>query len=275
MSCRINSKVLFSFFLLFSSIFVSSEVFATTQLCFKKEVSADGVNWFDANTEAEAVIIVDTAYYRFSAFKCPETWGGMYNIVVEDPMLSIYQPLADLPRGLDNSEMSVFEYEASNICVGYEGTIENIASVEGWSMVSDTPRYASDTAWLRCDDTFIGGDGCTPGYWKQPHHIDSWPVEPETLFSEVFGEEITIKLKKLGLVSNPTLLEALKAQGGKVNTAARHAVAAYLNSLSSDVNYDLNVDAIIAAFNGSYQSNNYGSLIESLVNFNEQGCPLN
>ena len=33
-----------------------------------------------------------------------------------------------------------------------------------------------------------GGEGCTPGYWKQPHHFFAWtaPYTPDTLFCDVF-----------------------------------------------------------------------------------------
>jgi hypothetical protein len=32
-----------------------------------------------------------------------------------------------------------------------------------------------------------GGQGCTPGYWKQPHHFHSWVgYTPGQLFSSVF-----------------------------------------------------------------------------------------
>lgn len=32
--------------------------------------------------------------------------------------------------------------------------------------------------------------GCTPGYWKQPQHLESWgltPYSPDDIFSDVFG----------------------------------------------------------------------------------------
>ena len=268
-------KYLSSFLLLVSSLFMANFASATTELCFKKEVSPDSINWFDANTEAEAVTITDTAYYRFTAYKCDNAWGGLYNIFVTDELLNVYQQLEDLSSDQYDRTPSTLVVEAPGICSGREGTIENVASVEGWSMISDTPRYDSDNAWIRCDNIIVGGDGCTPGYWKQPQHIDSWPVAETTLFSEVFDRVITIRQKKTGDVTDPTLLQALSALGGKVNTAARHATAAYLNALNSGVNYDMNEAGVVAAFQGSYDTDTYGVLIENLVNFNEQGCPLN
>ena len=262
---------------LFAVLLFSHSALASTELCFKKEISNDGINWYDANTEAEAVAISDVAHFRFTAFKCEGSWGGLYNIKMTDPDLNIYdQPMDDLSPLEDNFDPSVWTYQVPNYCDGYEGTIENVAHVEGLSMLSHTPRYDSDNAWALCEPTIIiGGDGCTPGYWKQPHHLDSWPLDPNTLFSDVFDREITIRIKKQGTIDGPTLLQALDANGGKVNTAARHAVAAYLNALNSDVNYDMTTSAVVSGFQYSFDNNDYGDVIENLVNFNEQGCPLN
>jgi len=265
---------------LFSVLFISlisHQAFALTELCFKKEISNDGVNWFDANSESEAVTITDVAHFRFSAFKCEGAWGGLYGIKLDDPQLNIQgQSMTDLSPVADNREPSVWTYEVPGYCEGYEGAKENIAYVEGWSMISDTPRYAHDNAWAMCKPQIIvGGEGCTPGYWKQPHHLDSWAIDPTTLFSEIFGREITIRIKKQGEITDPTLLEALDANGGKVNTAARHSVAAYLNALNSGVEYDMTPSAVVSGFQSSFDNSDYGSIIENFVNFNEQGCPLN
>ncbi len=46
------------------------------------------------------------------------------------------------------------------------------------------------TAGLRVPAPPGGGEGCTPGYWKQPHHFGSWtsPYTPATLFADVFED---------------------------------------------------------------------------------------
>lgn len=255
--------------------FAASVASANTQLCLTKEISNDGVTWYDANSEAEAVVINSTAHFRFSAFKCPESNGGMYGLVLTDPQIGVAVNLDDLPAGFYDETVRVHTEVVDNYCAGYEGTIENVATVEGYSMVSGTIRTATDNAWARCEDIPQGGDGCTPGYWKQTHHLDSWPIAETTLFSEVFERSITIRLKKQGSITEPTLFEALHAKGGKVNTAARHATAAYLNALSADVSYDMSPSSVVDAFQVSFDNNDYGVLIDSLVDFNEQGCPLN
>lgn len=124
-----------------------------------------------------------------------------------------------------------------------------------------------------------GGDGCTPGYWKQRQHFDSWVnYTPTDLFGNVFGETIEIRYgKKRKIKENPTLLQALEAKGGGINALARHTVAALLNAASPDVSYDLSEAEVINAFKAVYPGTkqDYNSLKNFFSSFNEQGCPLN
>ncbi len=115
-----------------------------------------------------------------------------------------------------------------------------------------------------------GGEGCTPGYWKQEQHFDSWtaPYAPATLFSAVFEDAFP------GL----TLLQVLSLQGGGLNALGRHTVAALLNGASGGVSYDLAAAQVIAEFNALYPSadkDSYEALKNTFATFNEQGCPLN
>jgi hypothetical protein len=113
------------------------------------------------------------------------------------------------------------------------------------------------------------GEGCTPGYWKQPHHLDSWaaPFDPTDLFSSAFEDAFPGK----------TLLEVLWQGGGGLNALGRHTVAALLNAQSGGVNYDLTVAEVIAQFNSVYPGTwaQYEALKNYFEGFNTQGCPLN
>jgi hypothetical protein len=105
--------------------------------------------------------------------------------------------------------------------------------------------------------------GCTPGYWKQPHHLDSWEgYAPGQYFDDVFGVGPHI-----------TLLDALWARGGGENALVRHAVAALLNAAHSEVCFDA-PDAQTAI---GYISGHWGArwLKDFLAGHNESGCPLN
>jgi len=108
--------------------------------------------------------------------------------------------------------------------------------------------------------------GCTPGYWKQPHHFDSWVgYAPDDYFDEVFGVGQHIKL-----------IDALWLRGGGENALMRHAVAALLNAA-----YYPDMDYISPAYVSSLvQEAYFGSrevedVKDELAAYNELGCPLN
>ncbi len=70
-------------------------------------------------------------------------------------------------------------------------------------------------------------EGCTPGYWKQEQHFDSWVgFAPTDSFADVFdvGPDVT-------------LLEALDLGGGDDTAFMRHAVAALLNASHPNICY--------------------------------------
>ncbi len=110
--------------------------------------------------------------------------------------------------------------------------------------------------------------GCTPGYWKQSHHFDSWPAQysPNMLFSSVFENAFP----------GMTLRQVLAQGGGGLNALGRHTVAALLNSGTTAVGYGLSSpQAVIDAFNAAYLGSNYETLKNQFAAMNERGCPLN
>ena len=121
-----------------------------------------------------------------------------------------------------------------------------------------------------CDPSTVeiegGGQGCTPGFWKQTQHFDSWtaPLTPDTLFSDVFEDAFPGK----------TLLDVLEQGGGGLRALGRHTVAALLNAASPGVSYDLSVNDIIEGFNDVFPGGDYEDLKDLFEGFNEQGCPL-
>jgi hypothetical protein len=112
-----------------------------------------------------------------------------------------------------------------------------------------------------------GTDGCTPGYWKQPQHLDSWTAYvSDDLFDVVFG--VDSEVRSLG--------EALHLKGGKggFNQLARHAVAALLNAASPDVDYGFTEVEIIALVQDAFASGDAETAKDMLATENELGCPL-
>jgi hypothetical protein len=111
-----------------------------------------------------------------------------------------------------------------------------------------------------------GGEGCTPGFWKQSQHFSSWtsPYTPSTLFSAVFEDAFP----------GMTLLQVLGLGGGGLNAAGRYSVAALLNSASTGVDFDMTTSEVINAFNAAFPGGDYATLNARLQRLNEQGCPI-
>jgi len=72
--------------------------------------------------------------------------------------------------------------------------------------------------------------GCTPGFWKQPKHADSWPANINYDTAELDDIFPCVDLMNdVGIDPDMDLVDALKAKGGGTSALLRHAVAAYLN----------------------------------------------
>jgi hypothetical protein len=111
-------------------------------------------------------------------------------------------------------------------------------------------------------------NGCTPGYWKQPHHLDSWEAtgyDPDQSVYSAFG---------VG-PDDVTLLEALWLRGGGENAFLRHAVAALLNAAHPDVGY-WTEDHILGIFENHPEWYGQEWLKDWFERWNEfDHCPLN
>lgn len=115
-----------------------------------------------------------------------------------------------------------------------------------------------------CEKVVEGGEGCTPGFWK--NHPDVWPIPLDTDFDTTFGRD----------AFNPdiTMEEAVDLKGGQLNALSRHAAAAYLNAVSPVVSYDMTTAEIIAAFQAAFDSGDYNTTKDMFEQLNEQGCPF-
>lgn len=113
-----------------------------------------------------------------------------------------------------------------------------------------------------------GGQGCTPGYWRQSQHFDSWVgYLPTDNFETVFGVDASF---------NPhTLLDGVTRNGGGENALARHAVAALLNASSGGVNYAYNAADVISLVQAAYATGNFEATKNLFEAQNDTTCPLN
>jgi hypothetical protein len=111
-------------------------------------------------------------------------------------------------------------------------------------------------------------EGCTPGYWKQPQHFDSWtaPYDPTDSFTSAGFEDAFPGL---------TLLQVLQQTGGGLNALGRHTVSALLNAASGDVSYAFTPQQVIDAFNAVFPGGDYEGQKNLFAAQNELSCPLN
>jgi len=124
-----------------------------------------------------------------------------------------------------------------------------------------------------------GGEGCTPGYWKNHAGIYSFSTggkkkpsmwigySPTQYYDTVFG--VTSKFG-----ATFTLIAALADGGGSEDALARHAVSALLNAANPSVDYDLSVAQVIALVQSAYASGNFEGVKNILAGYNEQTCPI-
>jgi hypothetical protein len=125
-----------------------------------------------------------------------------------------------------------------------------------------------------CTVTFVneppppppGGDGCTPGFWK--NSVGSWPAPyvPGADFDATFGVDI--------FSPNVSLLTAAGLGGGGRNAFARHAVAALLNSAAGDVDYGMTTAQVLAAVQAAAASGDFESTKNVFEGLNELECGL-
>jgi len=121
--------------------------------------------------------------------------------------------------------------------------------------------------------------GCTPGYWKQSQHLDSWVdtgYSPNQTLESVFNVPNSYGL------DNVTLRAALSGQGGSSTTAAarilfRASVAALLNSSNPDIHYKLTTSQVISKVDAALATKDRATILalaSRLDRYNNYGCPL-
>ncbi len=197
----------------------------------------------------------------------------LVDVRVTDDLLGL---IGVIPRLDPGQSASLF----ANAVGPASGQLQNVGSVEGTpanfnGVPLDLPPVRDQDA--ACVTTLPppppGDEGCTPGYWKQPRHFDSWVATgfaPGDSFEVVFGRDV--------FAGDPTLAQALALRGGGLNALGRHAVAALLNAAHPDVDYALTSAEVIAKFQAAVDSADPGQIQATKNEFadaNEAGCPLN
>lgn len=190
------------------------------------------------------------------------------------------------------------EFIALNIDVATDGSQVGITDItvnnDGMIEVVDVDPDASFSSTLdfefngsgAIDDIEVckvverGGEGCTPGYWRQSQHFGNWPVDIDFTVAEAFdgfcgvmGQDVDLQNPESGTVCGLTLLEALQLKGGHVNALMRHAAAAWLNA-GSTVDFHYAQSEVEDMTEAALMSGMYKSTKNGFEEANEAGCPL-
>jgi len=120
-----------------------------------------------------------------------------------------------------------------------------------------------------------GGEGCTPGFWRQTQHSAEFNAAIAALggvtdFHTLFG----LTSAQTGLDSGLTMLQAVNLGGGGANLIARHGAAALLNAAHPGVDYAYTEAEVIAAVQAAFGVGTSSISIADLIAANEAGCPL-
>jgi cysteine-rich repeat protein len=119
-----------------------------------------------------------------------------------------------------------------------------------------------------CETEQMGGEGCTPGFWKQPQHFGHWVgySPTESYYDDVFGIEASW--------GNWTLLAVMRQGGGGEIALGRHAVAALLNAASGGVDYAYSTEMVIQIVQDAYATGDFETAKSMLATQNESYCSL-
>lgn len=169
-----------------------------------------------------------------------------------------------IPAGVDFDHVDVYQNTAGTVTSSSSTTNSASAHVGG---TGGAATLGAGIVFYNVAEP-TGNQGCTPGYWKQDQHFDSWTgYAPGDDFDATFGVDLF----------NPdiSLLDALNLTGGKggKNQLARAAVAALLNAAEG---FSPMTEAqVIAAVQAAATSGDFESTKNTFAANNELGCPLN
>lgn len=158
------------------------------------------------------------------------------------------------------------------------GQNQSIWEPVDWTVNQLVINSGNDSGGVDFCITPSGGQGCTPGYWK--NHEDSWASTGYTTSQTL---ESVFDLPD-GLGYDSTSLHAALGFGGGSGVSGgarillRAAVASLLNASHSGVSFGLTTAGVIAQVNTALASNDRATMISlggTLDGLNNGGCPLN
>jgi hypothetical protein len=209
-------------------------------------------------------VVYDTWQSGNAAFECSQigeytyAWkideGGAEGAPNGSETANFYDPDGNLMHSntitISNSDGKVFDWSSAPNGIGAvivkAGTGANVWFYSPQAK-SDTGLYGyqgkdiSHVTFCWNPDYTPPGEWCSPGYWRQPHHLDSWEatgISPDELYSDYFGEAPTRNKQgeRNNAPTDPTLWDVLQMPqyyGGD----AFNAVGDLLSNAHPDVNF--------------------------------------
>ncbi len=224
------------------------------------EPAGNITNFFAATNE----FFVDPGKCLHIAFGSPQAPAGSASLTVTEDETA-------LPPGVAFGSISVDGTAGNPVNTAPRGT--SGVNVQ-FALDPGGPGGAPPSgAVVTFTNVVVSINGCTPGYWKQPHHFGSWVgYAPGQAFSSVFENAFPGK----------SLLQVLSQGGGGLNALGRHVVAALLNASNPAVGYPYSTAQVITMFNDLYpaggtaqqQQQAYNALKDMFAAANEAGCNL-
>jgi hypothetical protein len=271
----------------------------------KKSVSANGQDWYDADSpysalkisvadpdpvvywkievENEGKVTVNLAYEDWyypdpdgaplGGFLAPCLPGsGQLPIPVQGSLLYTLGPDTGDPADPPHSATCVIGPVPASPGLHYNWILVKATAVD--PAVEETDKSVDRAYYIGIDGAVDAMEGCSLGYWK--NHTGMWqgykPGEDyETVFGVQFGADPLFTL---------TLLQALQQGGGGEAALGRQAVAALLNAAHSGVNFTdgegepITELQVIALVQDAYVSGEFGPVKDLLEAWNERYCPL-
>lgn len=187
----------------------------------------------------------DVIFYRYDNLTCEAPYAQMHTLAL----------LADGTVETPDFITSAGDLSYKAVYVGYD--LDGDGTYDGDSVY--TPSDDSDCEKL----VVIGGEGCTPGYWR--NHLERWA---ETAYSPGDDFDTTFSDADILDMFDPNLtLGYVIDHPQDVPQVAFHGVAALLSADHPDVGYPYTVEQVINLVQA-------GDL-DALKTANELGCPIN
>ncbi len=127
-------------------------------------------------------------------------------------------------------------------------------------------------------DAGAGDQACSPGYWKQTHHLDDWVgAQPADLFAATFGVSPSDPVLGVATLAQALDPASLPGGGNDQRELAREGTAAYLNALHPQIAYPLRpqsvIDLVRAGFGPNGSARAVADQLAALLQ--ARTCPLN